>query len=55
MLGIAVAGFVKSLKDFQIICRNCYRNFENVEKVLNLKEKESSLRKAWRWHKKNMN
>ena len=46
MLGFIGSGFIKSLKDFQVICRNCYRSFENAEKILNLREKKKQLVKG---------
>ena len=46
MLGFVGSGFVKSSKDFQVICRNCYRSFENAEKDLNLREKKKRLVKG---------
>ena len=39
-------GFVKYSKDFQVICCNCYRSFENAEKILNLREKKKQLAKG---------
>ena len=33
MLGFAGSDFVKSSKDFQVICRNCYRSSEKAEKI----------------------
>ena len=48
------ARFRHSSKDFQVICRNCCRSFENAEKVLNLREKKAGCempsvctRKTW--------
>ena len=35
-------GFVKSSKDFQVICRYCYRSFENTEKKLEFERKEKA-------------
>ena len=46
MLGFVGSGFVKSSKDFQVICRNCYRSFGNIEKILNLREKKKQLAKG---------
>ena len=46
MLGFVGSGFVKSSKDFQVICRNCYRSFENAENFLNLIEKKKQLAKS---------
>ena len=46
MLDFVGSGFVKSSKDFQVICRNCYRSFEKAEKFLNLREKEKQLAKG---------
>ena len=46
MLHFVGSGFVKSSKDFQVICRNCYRSFEKAEKILNLREKEKQLAKG---------
>ena len=46
MVGFVGSGFVNSSKDFQLICRNCYRSFENAEKILNLKEKKKQLAKG---------
>ena len=46
MLGFVGSGFVKSSKDFQVICRNCYRSFENAEKILNLRQKKKWLAKG---------
>ena len=40
------SGFVKSSKDFQVICRNWCRSFENAEKFLNLTEKKKQLTKV---------
>ena len=40
MLGFVGSGFVKSLKVFQVICRNCYRSFENAEKKFRKKKKQ---------------
>ena len=45
MLGFVGSGFVKSSKDFQVICRNFY-SFENAEKILNLREKKKQLAKS---------
>ena len=46
MLGFVGSGFIKSSKDFQVICCNCYRSFENAEKTLNLREKKKQLAKG---------
>ena len=45
MLGLVRSGFVKSSKDFQVICRNCYRSFENAEKNLRKVVKGRALAK----------
>ena len=37
MLGFVESGFVKI---FQVICRNCYRSFENPEKKFREKKKQ---------------
>ena len=46
MLGFVGSSFVKSSKDFQVICGNCYRSFENAEKILNLREKKKQFAKG---------
>ena len=46
MLGFVRPGFLKPSKNFQVICRNCYRSFENAEKIWNLREKEKYLTKG---------
>ena len=46
MLCFVGSGFVKSTKDFQLICRNCYRSFEKAEKKLNLREKKTQFAKG---------
>ena len=46
MLGLVGSGFVKSSKDCQVICRNCYRSFENAEKIMNLREQKKQLAKG---------
>ena len=46
ILDFVGTGFVKSSKDFQVICRNCYGSFENTEKIVNLREKKKQLVKG---------
>ena len=46
MLGFEGSGFVKSSKDFQVICRNCCISFENAEEILNWREKKKQLTKG---------
>ena len=46
-IGFAGLGFVKSLKVFQLIWRNCYKSVENAEKYS--EKRKISLREAMRW------
>ena len=46
MLGFDGSGFVKSSEDFRVICRDCYRSFENAEKIFEFREKKKQLAKG---------
>ena len=46
MLGFVGSGFVKSLKVFQITYRNCYKKFENAQKIFREKQKQLARDRA---------
>ena len=46
MLGFVGSGFDKSSKDFQVICRNCNRSFENAEKNW-IREKKAACERPY--------
>ena len=46
MLRFVGSGFVKSLKVFQVVCRNWYWSFENAEKNFRKKEKQLARGRA---------